>query len=89
MAEKPRPLAVGVVYSKDGTPRIEKDFGTGALSASWSAGLISARVFTRSSDQAVVSVNNTTLQAYTGVSAPDDQWAQVTIRTPVSTTDEL
>lgn len=26
MSGKPKPLAVGVVYSKDGTPRIEKDF---------------------------------------------------------------
>lgn len=26
MAEQPRPLAVGVVYAPDGTPRIEKDF---------------------------------------------------------------
>lgn len=26
MSDKPRPLAVGVVYSQDGTPRLAKDF---------------------------------------------------------------
>lgn len=26
MQLKPRPLAVGVVYGQDGTPRLEKDF---------------------------------------------------------------
>lgn len=26
MVEQPRPLAVGVVYAADGTPRIEQDF---------------------------------------------------------------
>lgn len=26
MSNKPRPLAVGVVYSRDGAPRLEKDF---------------------------------------------------------------
>lgn len=26
MSAQPLPLAVGVVYAKDGTPRVEKDF---------------------------------------------------------------
>ena len=26
MSNQPRPLAVGVVYAKDGTPRLERDF---------------------------------------------------------------
>ena len=62
--------------------------GTGTLGANWTAGILSTRTFSRSSDQAVSSANGITAARYDAVSAPNDQWAQVTIRSPVATSDE-